>query len=296
MQHDTTVSTASCWRKARAAHRSSLYLRFSKRRYLKFYRVFNRFRMKCFLHERSCSGATAPATASSTTPTWRACVAVAAMPSSCRRWSLRQAVRLPIPLPRDRPGQPQAGEERSFYTVESNFLPGRSFASLEDLNAQPPVGHRAHGTAAPGQAGLIPAQAFEHESARLCACRLIFPPPIGSIIAIRSVRIRHLRGQLLLGASTTREAVRLLSTATGSRSTACTNAWPIPLAADGIKNAHSARGPTQPRYQPHQRRQPTQQEETGAAGYGRSRSAATSTSPSSPGHPATPLRSRAVSA
>ena len=30
---------------------SLLYLRYSKRRYLKFYRVFNRFVMKCFLHE-----------------------------------------------------------------------------------------------------------------------------------------------------------------------------------------------------------------------------------------------------
>src|SRR2546422_7977994 len=30
---------------------SLLYLRYSKRRYLRFYRMFNRFRMKCFLHE-----------------------------------------------------------------------------------------------------------------------------------------------------------------------------------------------------------------------------------------------------
>jgi len=30
----------------------------------------------------------------------------------------------------------KAGEERSFWTVETNFLPGRSFQSLEDLNRQ----------------------------------------------------------------------------------------------------------------------------------------------------------------
>jgi hypothetical protein len=30
----------------------------------------------------------------------------------------------------------KAGEERSFWTVETNFLPGRTFASLEDLNQQ----------------------------------------------------------------------------------------------------------------------------------------------------------------
>ncbi|MDI6773765.1 MAG: helix-turn-helix domain-containing protein, partial [bacterium] len=30
----------------------------------------------------------------------------------------------------------KAGNERCFYTVETNFLPGRSFESLEDLNKQ----------------------------------------------------------------------------------------------------------------------------------------------------------------
>ena len=30
---------------------SLLYLRYSKRRYLKFYRAFTRFKMKCFFHE-----------------------------------------------------------------------------------------------------------------------------------------------------------------------------------------------------------------------------------------------------
>jgi hypothetical protein len=31
----------------------------------------------------------------------------------------------------------KAGNERAFYTVETNFFPGRSFESLEDLNQQP---------------------------------------------------------------------------------------------------------------------------------------------------------------
>ena len=30
----------------------------------------------------------------------------------------------------------KAGEERSFWTVEINFLPGRTFQDLEDLNRQ----------------------------------------------------------------------------------------------------------------------------------------------------------------
>jgi transposase len=51
MQHDTTVyriKLAERWVKLIA---SLIYLRYSKRRYLKFYRTFNRFAMKCFLHE-----------------------------------------------------------------------------------------------------------------------------------------------------------------------------------------------------------------------------------------------------
>ena len=58
----------------------------------------------------------------------------------------------------------KAGEERSFFTVETNFLPGRSFENLEDLN-RPGAGvvDRAHGTATSRQGWADPGQAFEHE-------------------------------------------------------------------------------------------------------------------------------------
>jgi transposase len=51
MQHDTTVYKVELAGKPTRVIASLLYLRYSKRRYLKFYRVFNRFAMKCFLHE-----------------------------------------------------------------------------------------------------------------------------------------------------------------------------------------------------------------------------------------------------
>lgn len=51
MQHDTTVYRVKLAEKPTRVIASLLYLRYSKRRYLKFYRVFNRFAMKCFLHE-----------------------------------------------------------------------------------------------------------------------------------------------------------------------------------------------------------------------------------------------------
>jgi hypothetical protein len=49
--HDTTdyrLKLADEWTKVIA---SLIYLRYSKRRYLKFYLAFNRFLMKCFFHE-----------------------------------------------------------------------------------------------------------------------------------------------------------------------------------------------------------------------------------------------------
>src|SRR5439155_27130686 len=58
----------------------------------------------------------------------------------------------------------KAGEERSFWTVETNFLPGRTFQSLEDLNQQALewATVRMHHRPA-SKTGLIAAKAFEHE-------------------------------------------------------------------------------------------------------------------------------------
>jgi transposase len=51
MQHDTTVYRLKLAGKPTRVIASLIYLRYSKRRYLRFYRAFNRFCMKCFLHE-----------------------------------------------------------------------------------------------------------------------------------------------------------------------------------------------------------------------------------------------------
>lgn len=51
MQHDTTLYTILIGGQRTPVVASLLYLRYSKRRYLKFYRAFDRFKMKCFLHE-----------------------------------------------------------------------------------------------------------------------------------------------------------------------------------------------------------------------------------------------------
>ena len=53
MQHDTSVHYVRFGedRKKTKVISSLLYLRYSKVRYIKFYRTFNRFAMKCFFHE-----------------------------------------------------------------------------------------------------------------------------------------------------------------------------------------------------------------------------------------------------
>ena len=51
MQHDTTSYWLRLEDQRTKVIGSLIYLRYSKRRYLKFYLAFNRFRMKCFFHE-----------------------------------------------------------------------------------------------------------------------------------------------------------------------------------------------------------------------------------------------------
>ena len=72
----------------------------------------------------------------------------------------------------------KAGEERSFWTVETNFLAGRSFLSFNDLNGQAfqwatvRMEHRPQ-----GKAKLIPAKAFEHERYYLSQLPAHLPAP-----------------------------------------------------------------------------------------------------------------------
>lgn len=165
MQHDTSVYQVKLGGQSARVIASMLYLRYSKRRYLKFYRSFHRFAMKCFLHEALMFWGYAA----------RKCVIDN---TNLARWkgTGKQAVIVPEMESFGRAygfqffchaighSNRKAGEERSFWTLETNFLPGRLFASLEDLNQQARqwaterLEHRPV-----GKAKLIPAQAFEHE-------------------------------------------------------------------------------------------------------------------------------------
>ena len=72
----------------------------------------------------------------------------------------------------------KAGNERSFYTVETNFFPGRSFESLEDLNRQAinwATVRMPNRTV--GKSRLMPLKAFEYEQRYLKKVRCYLPAP-----------------------------------------------------------------------------------------------------------------------
>ncbi len=179
MQHDTSPYSVPLAGRPVKLVASLIYLRYSKRRYLRFYRAFDRFKMKCFFHQaltywgyaaRQCiidntnlarlRGTGAHAVIH---PEMEAFARQYGFAYHCHE--LRHSDR-------------KAGEERSFWFVETNFLPGRTFASLEDLNRQAFEWSTTRLDNKPqGKAGLIPAKAFEHERSYLTAVSAHLPAP-----------------------------------------------------------------------------------------------------------------------
>jgi transposase len=166
MQHDTTVYTVSLGGQRAKVIASLIYLRYSKRRYLKFYRSFNRFKMKCFFHEAlTFWGYTTPVCVIDNTNlarlrgTGKDAVIVPEMAAFSNLYGFRFLCHEKGHANR------KAGEERSFWTVETNFFPGRTFESLEDLNRQALAWATERMEERPqGKGRLIPARAFEHEA------------------------------------------------------------------------------------------------------------------------------------
>ena len=179
MQHDTSpfkVWVGSEWVRLQA---SLLYLRYSKRRYLQFYPVFDRFHMKCFLHLALMHWGYAPRICvidNTNLARWRGLGANAVMVPEMEAFARAYGFRFLCHAPKhpDR----KAGEERSFLTVETNFIPGRTFQNIDDLNRQALEWSTVRLEQRPqGKAGLIPAQAFAHERAFLTQLPRHLPAP-----------------------------------------------------------------------------------------------------------------------
>jgi len=169
MQHDTSPYTLDLGGRPTPVIASSLYLRYSKRRYLRFYPRFDRFRMKCFLHEALIYwGYTAPICIIDNTNLARLrgtgadAVIVPEMEAFAKERGFQFICHAIGHSNRS------AGEERSFWTVETNFFPGRTLRDFEDLNAQAfewatvRMYHRPL-----TKSRIISAVAFEHERAYL---------------------------------------------------------------------------------------------------------------------------------
>ena len=162
MQHDTSPFTLLVGSQRLRLQASLLYLRYSKRRYLQFYPVFDRFHMKCFLHLALMHWGYAPPVCvidNTNLARWRGLGAHAVMVPEMEAFARSYGFRFLCHAPKH--SDRKAGEERSFLTVETNFIPGRTFASLEDLNRQALEWSTVRMEQRPqGKAGLIPAQAF----------------------------------------------------------------------------------------------------------------------------------------
>jgi transposase len=266
MQYDTTVYTIRLGEQPTRLIASLLYLRYSKRRYLKFYRAFNRFKMKCFFHEALTFWGYAArdciidnTNLARLRGTGAAALIVPEMEAFGRQYGFRFRCHELGHANR------KAGEERSFFTVETNFLPGRSFQNLEDLNAQAlewstvRMDHRPQ-----GKAGLLPAKAFEHERAFL----IELPPHLPAPYRLHE-RDSDQYGYVAFGGNfywvpgTKREAVKVLEYAERLRlclGTECVVEYPLP--AEGVRNAQfSPPGQPAPPGNANNRKRPTVEEE-----------------------------------
>lgn len=179
MQHDTSPFKLLVGSRRLRLQASLLYLRYSKRRYLQFYPVFDRFRMKCFLHLALMHWGHAPRLCvidNTNLARWYGLGAHAVMVPEMEAFSRSYGFKFLCHAPKH--SDRKAGEERSFLTVETNFVPGRTFASLEDLNRQALEWSTVRMEQRPqGKAGLIPAQAFEHERQFLTPLPRHLPAP-----------------------------------------------------------------------------------------------------------------------
>lgn len=137
MQHDTSPYTQAIGGRPMKIVASLLYYRYSKSRYLRFYPSFTRFQMKCFFYEAlKYYKYSAPICVIDNTNlavhhgTGKHAVFNGEMEEFAKGLGFKWLAHAKGHSDR------KAGEERSFWTVETNFFPGRKFSSMEDLNEQ----------------------------------------------------------------------------------------------------------------------------------------------------------------
>ena len=267
MQHDTSTYQVKLTDGTRMQVIASLiYLRYSKRRYLRFYRAFNRFKMKCFFHEALMFwGYSAGHCIIDNTNlarlrgTGKDALISPEMEAFSKQYGFQFCCH------ELKHSNRKAGEERSFWTVETNFLPGRNFQSLEDMNVQALEWSTVRLENKPqGKAGLIPAKAFEYECSYLTKLPPHLPAPYRVLDrGIDQYGYVALGGNFFWVPGTNRGEVKVLeygATLKIYQARECLIEYPLP--ADGVKNKLvSPEGLPAPHYKPHNRKRPTEEEE-----------------------------------
>ena len=266
MQHDTSGHTVLLGDRRVKVISSLLYLRYSKRKYLRFYRRFDRFRMKCFFHEALMY--------------WEYAAPVCVIDNTSLA-RLRGIGRNAVMVPEMAAFMTQygsgflchekghanrkAGEERGFRTVNTNFLPGRKFADLEDMNRQAFDWSTVRMENRPVRGkGRTPAIAFEDERALLVELPPHLPAPYRPHDrGTDQFGFAALDGNFYWVPGEGREDVTLLEYADHVkiyRGRELLEQYPLP--PDGVKGRRCyPEGHTGPKRQPKNRKKPTAEEE-----------------------------------
>lgn len=179
MQQDTSPYRVRLGDRLVLVQASLLYFRYSKVRYLKFYRSFNRFKMKCFFHEALTfwNYAAGICIIDNTNlarlhGTGKNAVIVPEMEQFAKQYGFAFVCH------EIRHSNRKAGNERGFFTVVTNFFAGRKFENMEDLNRQAFFWATDRSANRPtGKTRLIPAADFEYEKPYLNELPVYVEPP-----------------------------------------------------------------------------------------------------------------------
>ncbi len=266
MQHDTSPYRVKFKDKQVVVQGSLLYFRYCKIRYLKFYRSFVRFKMKCFFHEAlTFWGYAAQVCIIDNTNlarlrgTGKNAVMVAEMERFAKQYGFEFICHEKGHANR------KAGNERGFYTVETNFFPGRKFDNLEDMNRQAFEWATVRMANRPtGKTRLIPAQTFDYEQAYLKKLpAYVIAPYLVHERGTDQYGYAAFDGNFYWVPGTKRHDVKVLQYAEHLKiyhNRKLLGRYPLP--SDGVKNELiSPQGGPQPTYQPKDRKKPTAREE-----------------------------------
>ncbi|MEI8136681.1 MAG: helix-turn-helix domain-containing protein [Bacteroidota bacterium] len=177
-QHDTSPYVIEIGGVKTKIQGSLTYYRYSKVRYLVFYRSFTRFNMKCFFHEALLFLGHVPKTCiidntnlAVLRGTGDNAIFVPEMISFAKQYGFKWKAHA------IKHSNRKAGNERGFWTLETNFFPGRSFSSMEDLNAQALKWVKEREAKPTTKRKIIPCDAFAYEIPYMAKISSDLPAP-----------------------------------------------------------------------------------------------------------------------